>query len=125
MLKIYKDDQTREVNNIDAAAWIKNGWSLNLPNSKDKDVVDGVTIQETFMTTLPPSEVEMQRNIEIDRSLININQATAEEIANLPGVGTKTASTLINGRPYKTIADLEKVLPKIDWRTLKDKITFE
>jgi competence protein ComEC len=40
---------------------------------------------------------------------VNINTATAKELEALPAIGDKTAEKIINGRPYKSISDLEKV----------------
>lgn len=127
MIRIYKDGQVREVNNIDASAWIKSGWSLKAPKVKE-DTVSGETIQDTFMETPPPSENQMRSRDDTSSSStdsIDINQASADEIAEkLTGVGTKTAAALIENRPYTAIADLEKALPKIDWESLKGSITF-
>jgi competence ComEA-like helix-hairpin-helix protein len=40
---------------------------------------------------------------------ININTATAAELADLPDIGPKTAALIIAGRPYKTVDDIVKV----------------
>jgi DNA uptake protein ComE-like DNA-binding protein len=32
-----------------------------------------------------------------------------KELVALPGIGKKTAQNIINGRPYKSVNDLEKV----------------
>ena len=149
MIRIYKDNEVREVNNIDASAWIKSGWSLKPPDlkrttrgaptggapasSQSGDIVSGVTTQEAFMATPPPTQLEIYSTTLTDSEetasssnldLVNVNQARTEEIASLSGIGAKTASTLISNRPYAAIADLQKVLPKIDWESLQDKITF-
>jgi DNA uptake protein ComE-like DNA-binding protein len=39
---------------------------------------------------------------------IDLNTATQAELEKLPGVGEVTAKKIIDGRPYKTVADLEK-----------------
>ncbi len=39
-------------------------------------------------------------------NLISINNASAEELETLPGVGASTAEKIIQGRPYQTIEDL-------------------
>jgi competence protein ComEA len=42
-----------------------------------------------------------------DTSRINLNKSTAEELAELPGVGPATAKKIIAGRPYKSVEDLK------------------
>src|SRR5689334_11018562 len=49
----------------------------------------------------PPSGKLMPR--------VDINNAPRETIETLPGVGPKLAQQIIEGRPYKTLADLDKV----------------
>lgn len=40
---------------------------------------------------------------------ININRATPAELEMLPGIGTARARAIIDGRPYATIDDLDRV----------------
>jgi DNA uptake protein ComE-like DNA-binding protein len=41
-------------------------------------------------------------------SKVDVNSATEKELEDLPGVGPATAAKIIAGRPYATVADLEK-----------------
>jgi competence protein ComEA len=41
-------------------------------------------------------------------SKVDVNSATEKELEELPGVGPATAQKIIAGRPYATVADLEK-----------------
>lgn len=55
---------------------------------------------------------------------ININTATSSELESLPGIGSVRAKQIIEGRPYKTIEEIQKVSgigPKT-FEKLKDKI---
>ena len=49
--------------------------------------------------------------------LINVNQATANELETLPGIGPAKAAAIIANRPYATVEDLERV-PGIGARTM-------
>jgi competence protein ComEA len=40
---------------------------------------------------------------------VNLNTASVEELETLPGVGPARAKEIIEGRPYKTVDDLEKI----------------
>ncbi len=56
---------------------------------------------------------------------INLNTASAQDLAELPNIGPKYAESIIAGRPYKTVDDIVKV-KGIGPRTLekiRDKVT--
>ena len=40
---------------------------------------------------------------------INVNTASAADLAELPGIGPKHAEAIIAGRPYKTVDEVVKV----------------
>jgi competence protein ComEA len=42
-------------------------------------------------------------------ALVDVNTADVKALAELPGVGGKTAQEIVKGRPYKTVDDLAKV----------------
>jgi competence protein ComEC len=41
--------------------------------------------------------------------MINVNTATQEELETLPGVGPVIARRIIEGRPYQSVAELDRV----------------
>jgi comEA protein len=59
-------------------------------------------------------------------ALVDVNSADLQTLETLPGVGPATAKLIQDGRPYKTLSDLEKVkgLSKARLEALKDKVTF-
>ncbi|MBK8266271.1 MAG: helix-hairpin-helix domain-containing protein [Nannocystis sp.] len=40
---------------------------------------------------------------------VNVNEASAAELASLPGIGPVLAARVIEGRPYSKIEDLQRV----------------
>ncbi len=60
------------------------------------------------------------------KSQVNVNSADAKTLEALPGIGPVLAQRIIEGRPYKTLADLGKVkgLNKAKLDTIKDDLTF-
>jgi len=54
---------------------------------------------------------------------VNINTATKSELDQLKGVGEARAQTIIEGRPYKTVEEVKKVLPSNVYEQIKDMIT--
>lgn len=55
---------------------------------------------------------------------IDINSATAEELAQLKGIGPARAEAIIKGRPYKGKDDLprRKIIPQSVYDQIKDDI---
>lgn len=58
-------------------------------------------------------------------SVINVNQATADQLDTLSGIGPATSQKIISGRPYETINDLlnKKIVGKSVFEKIKDKIS--
>jgi competence protein ComEA len=60
------------------------------------------------------------------KSQVDVNSADAKTLDTLPGIGPVLAQRIIEGRPYKTLADLEKVkgLSKAKLDAIKDDLVF-
>ena len=41
--------------------------------------------------------------------LVNVNTATAAELEALPGIGPVIARRIVEGRPYRSVEDLDRV----------------
>lgn len=64
------------------------------------------------------------KKAEVKSELVDINSASAEELAKLPGIGDTYAKKIISGRPYKGKDDLlkKKILNKATYSKIADKI---
>jgi competence protein ComEA len=58
---------------------------------------------------LPAPKAEAIAVPEVEAEVVNLNNATSEQLEALPEVGPATAKKLIAGRPYKTITQARKV----------------
>ena len=60
------------------------------------------------------------------KSQVDVNSADVKALETLPGIGPVLAQRIIEGRPYKSLADLEKVkgLSKAKLDAIKDDLTF-
>ena len=60
----------------------------------------------------------------INKSLININSSTLEELDSLPGVGKVTAQKIIDNRPFKALEELinQKIITKSVFEKIKNLI---
>jgi competence protein ComEA len=58
------------------------------------------------------------------QGLIDINSASAQELASLPGIGDARAQAIIKGRPYKGKDELaqRKIVPQNVYDQIKQKI---
>jgi DNA uptake protein ComE-like DNA-binding protein len=62
-----------------------------------------------------------------DGEKVDPNTAARDELMRLPGIGEKTANLIIGGRPYRTLADLDRVdgIGEATLKRLKPYLTFK
>jgi len=84
---------------LDLVAPLKGDGSLTIPSKKDAPSQASRAVQSS--TAVAPNKA------------IDLNQATAEELTNLPKIGPSTAEKIVQDRqvngPYKSLADLDRV----------------
>ena len=84
---------------LDLVAPLKGDGSLTIPSKKDAPSQASRAVQSS--TAVAPNKA------------IDLNQATAEELVNLPKIGPSTAEKIVQDRqvngPYKSLADLDRV----------------
>jgi competence protein ComEA len=77
------------------------------------------TTQSTSTSTKKTKKAKTPKSQQVD-----VNSATKEELATLPGIGDATAQKIVDGRPYKTKRDLvtKNILTKNEYDKVKDQL---
>jgi DNA uptake protein ComE-like DNA-binding protein len=71
--------------------------------------------------------VQIQRRREERRPLVNINEASQQDMMNVLGLEAELAEQIIEHRPYPSKVDLlgRMVVPEQVYVAIKDKITYK
>ena len=71
----------------------------------------------TTATTAAAKGKSAKTEVTVDTAKVNLNTATAEDLATLPGVGEKKALNIVAGRPYATMTDVTENVKGIGEKT--------
>ena len=83
--------------------------------------VSGCAFSQTTPTKIPPKPgIHSAAKVE----LVDINSATREQLAQLPGIGAAYSEKIIKSRPYAKKDQLlsKNVIPKATYEKIKDLI---
>lgn len=62
---------------------------------------------------------------ETQSGLVNVNTASSSELDTLPRIGPVTAQKIIEGRPYSSVSDLDRVLGPKTYDGVKDLVSVQ
>ncbi len=93
------------------AAFVSAAWAIAAPLAEAQE---------------KKTQVPEQTPAQVKHSPVDVNSADVKTLEALPGIGPATAQRIIEGRPYKTLTDLEKVkgLSKAKLDAIKDDLVF-
>jgi competence protein ComEA len=107
----------------------KGATDLEKVSGMSKTKVDAIKDQITFgraSSTKPSTTSTTKPGTAGTAGSVNVNSADLATLETLPGIGPTLAQRIIDGRPYKNAADLEKVsgMTKAKVTAIEDQITF-
>ncbi len=117
-------DRQWAAKNLNLAAKLVDGGKIYIPS-----------LVETSEGKIQSSNIKIQNSSDLNNSSnllgvttgqVNINSASQSELEALPGIGSVTATKIINGRPYQTIEELKlkKIVGNSVYNKIKDLITI-
>lgn len=97
---------------INLALKLKDGMHVNVPYKKAGKLSSGKKEKAMNAVNNKAKSKVKQSSQENVSKIININKATAKELATLPGIGPSTAQRIMayrNGHPFTAVEELTKV----------------
>lgn len=73
-----------------------------------------LSIKHRLYTSTIPAQSSDSGLAEVPAGMIDLNTATVDDLAAIPGIGIRYAALIVRGRPYRTELDLvgRRILPK-------------
>ena len=99
------------------------GLSLVLAGWAAAPTSAAVPDRKPHVGTAPKGPTKKEQKI--GAAVIDINHASAKDLAKVPGIGSKTAGKIVKNRPYSTVDDLvtKKVLSAKQLAKMKSHLT--
>jgi len=112
--------------NFNLARFLSDQEKIYIPSVWE--VQNGYFIEnpQTLNYIQPLNQQSIVFNSDSSQNLININQASLDELDTLPGIGKVLGQKIIDNRPYQSLEDLinKKVINKSVFEKIKDLISL-
>jgi competence protein ComEA len=112
--------------NFNLARFLSDQEKIYIPSVWE--VQNGYFIEnpQTLNYIQPINQQSIVFNSDSSQNLININQASLDELDTLPGIGKVLGQKIIDNRPYQSLEDLinKKVINKSVFEKIKDLISL-
>lgn len=114
--------------NFNMARYVSDQEKIYLPYRNE--IQSGIFVEDPrkleYLTIVNPNENQVHSASGSTSGKININNATADELDSLEGIGTTLSKSIIDHRPYKNINELisKKVLKQATYTKIKDSLSI-
>ncbi len=117
--------------NADKNFFYRNFNLARVLNDQEKIYIPSIWEVQVGLFTENPQTINFiqpnyNQQINNNSTLININEATLDELDSLPGIGKTTAQKIIDNRPYQSLEDLlnKKIVNKSTYEKIKSLISL-